>query len=100
MTGTTEVSKAGSSLPPSPVSFAGTKGDRAMAGGDPRYANSTVTAFYAAPPKRASGPALEWVVVVRTGAIVDMHRFRSRFDAEVFALNVSPGFVPPPGLEA
>jgi hypothetical protein len=84
-------------LPPSPVSFAGKHREEATlaAGRDPRFANSKVTAFYAAPPKRATrGAADEWVVVVTTGAIADNHRFRDRVDAEAFALLVDPDFRP------
>ena len=69
----------------------------AMTTGDPRYANSRVTAFYADAPKRVtrSGPAFEWVVCVRSGDVVDRHRFEDRFDAETFALTVDPDFIFP-----
>ena len=85
-------------LPPSPVSFAGKHREEATlaAGGDPRFANSKVTAFYHAASKkaRAGDPPTEWVVCVTTGAIVDAHRFSDRVDAEAFALMVDPSFTP------
>lgn len=66
------------------------------AAGDPRFAASKVTAFYHAPPKKARGgdPPTEWVVCVKTGSVLDVHRFNDRDDAEVFALKVDPDFRP------
>jgi hypothetical protein len=85
-------------LPPSPVSFAGKHREEATlaAGGDPRFANSKVTAFYAAPNKKTTrdAPTIEWTVCVTTGSIVDAHKFRDRDDAEAFALKVDPDFRP------
>lgn len=66
---------------------------------DPRWRNSTVSAFYAAKPKRARAvDAVEWVVCVKTGAIVDHHRFATREKALAFAKLVEPGFAPKEGV--
>lgn len=65
--------------------------------GDPRFRHSRVTAFFAAAPKRVrrDSPPTEWVVCVRTGDVVDHHRFDTRLEAEHFALVVDPAFIIP-----
>jgi hypothetical protein len=64
--------------------------------GDPRYRHSNVTAFYPTPVRPdLPNSANVWVVAVRTGSLVDHHRYPDRTNAEAFILAIDPDFLKP-----